>query len=738
MNREPIALYLFRFVSGFALLAFMALLYFSSVLLEEDMREVKQQLQQLRGDLYSGRQQFDALRGDLLQALLSGRREAGEAQSPGQATPPLPGAAAGQKASLALLEDSRYPNLFEEDPFYTTTLPSLLPSGFYPSGTFHSNALSKPENLHPFAGWFDAASWRSLCMGRIAKAKFGFYDILTADLALKMEERVNPKSGFPEFWVFLRDGVYWAPLEQRFFGSGLQLAPQFLEKHKVTARDFKFFIDALLNPHVQETGAVALRTYLGEIEEVELIDELTFVIRWRGHRQVAENGSVQFQLPYAAKLQTGLMIEPLPCFVYQYFADGTPIVEGDDPNLYRTSSIWAQSFAQHWAKNVIVSCGPWLFDGMSDEQIAFRRNPDFYDPLACLASNYVVRFRSNPDSLWLDFKTGQTDSYNLQPDKRSEWELFQNSSLYQEQRSQPGMAIATIEFLDHLYGYIGWNQKRSYFSSAKVRRAMTMAIDRRRLIDQFLNGMGVEISAPFSPTSPAYDPELEPLPFDPMEARRLLEEEGWVDLDGDGIVEKLIDGQWVPFTFALSYYVKSPQTKAIAEWISTSLKEIGVLSNPNGLDIADLTRHFEEKNFDALMMAWSGGTPPEDPRQLWHSEGANQKGSSNMIGYANPRVDQLIEQLTYAREQSQRVALYHQFDQILHEEQPYTLLYMPKRTMLYRTYLQNVFIPSSRQELIPGAQVNEPQFTIYWLQKQASPSLPPIPQEAAQEPSLLP
>src|SRR6202042_815557 len=108
-----------------------------------------------------------------------------------------------------------------------------------------------------------------------------------------------------------------------------------------------------------------------------------------------------------------------------------------------------------------------------------------------------------------------------------------------------------------------------------------------------------------------------PLPFNPLLARRSLEEEGWVDTDGDGIIDKLIDGVRTPFRFTLIYYVKNSTTKAICEYISTALKEVGIDCRLNGVDLADLSSQFDDKSFDALCSAWSLGTPPEDPRQLW-------------------------------------------------------------------------------------------------------------------------
>jgi peptide/nickel transport system substrate-binding protein len=242
-----------------------------------------------------------------------------------------------------------------------------------------------------------------------------------------------------------------------------------------------------------------------------------------------------------------------------------------------------------------------------------------------------------------------------------------------------------------------------------------MAIDRQRIANNILNGMGVEVTGPEFIGSKDYDKSIEPWPFDPQAARRLLEEEGWFDSDGDGVLDKMIDGKKVYFRFSITYFVKNPTSEAVASYIATALKDIGIDVSLNGVDIADLTNSLEDKTFDALFLSWTQGTPPDDPRQIWHSSGAKEKGSSNMIGFANKEVDAIIDQLDYEYDEKKRVELFHRFHAILHDEQPYTFLYTPKISYLYREYLQNVFIPADRQDLIPGADVESPQASIFWL-----------------------
>lgn len=688
MNREPIFLYILRFVTGTGLFIFMAMLYWSSLLVEEDLKNLQAEVALLRQD-FSIQQ-----------------------TAPTTFLPSIPQPTADLSSPLSQ-PDPTLPNLLHEDPFYLTILPQkLLPLGFKPKGSFHHATIGKPDNLHPFSNWSEISTWIGQCSVAVATIQFGKYESMAPDMATKMEERVG-KDGTPEFWIFLRDNVFWAPLEKRFFGTDFTLAPHFFERHQVTAEDFKFYFDAVINPYNQESGALARRTLYEDIEEIRVIDKLTFVVRWKT-KTFTEGDKTVKKTKYIAKQLTG-SLQPLASFVYKYFPDGKKINEDDaSPDSYQKNAAWAQNFSQHWAKNSIPSCGAWLFDGLTDRQIQFRRNPHFYRPLAALADKMVYAFKNSPDAMWQDFKGNALDSYSLQPGQQIELDEFLNAPQYIKQ-ADANASINRLDYLTRVYFYLGWNQATPLFNHTKVRQAMTMAIDRQRIINQNLNGLGIEITGPFFKYSPANDPSISPWPFDPLQAKQLLEAEGWIDTDGDGILDKEINGKRVKFAFTLTYFVKNPTAKSIVEYISTALKEIGISCTLNGVDIADLSAAIEQKSFDALFMGWGQASPPEDPRQLWHSEGAKQPGSSNMTGFANKEADAIIEALQYEEDPTKRVTLYHRFDKIMHEEQPYTFLYTPKTAFLYRNYLKNVFIPAERKDLVPGATIGEPDSSIFWL-----------------------
>lgn len=702
MNKEPIGLYIFRYILGMGMFAFMCMLYWSSVLIEDNISNIGTEIGQIRSELSSLHSENERLRNEL-------SADPSEPRSPTQLN-------SLQKPVQRPHLDPNLPNLLSTDLFYAETLPKMLPKGFKPEGTFNQTTISKPENLHPFSQWINVSLWQNLCTVSLAQLKFGIYETFAPNMAFKMEERIEPKSGEPEYWIHLRDDVFWQPLNPRMFNDQVTLAPHFLRKHQVTAHDFKFFYDALMNPYNQAPSAITLRTFYADIEKFEILDDFTLVVKWRTHEVRDNDGKMVKKVIYLARSFTG-GLNPLAGFIYKYFPDGKKIIPDDsNPNTYRENSVWGQNFGIHWAQNIIPSCGAWTFEGMTDRVVQFRRNPDFFEKNAALMERREVEFKNTPDAEWQSFKNGITQTYVLEPGQTLELQDFLKSPLYQEQAAK-GMAINQLEYVGNMYAYIGWNEAKPFFKSKKVRQALTMAIDRKRIIQQNLNGRGVEINGPFAPNSPAYNKTIKPWPFDPEKARRLLAEEGWEDHDGDGIIDKEIDGTRVPFRFKLTYFVKQPTTKSIAEYVSTALKEIGIVSTLKGVDSADLSSEFEGKTFDAVFLGWVLGTPPEDLRQLWSSKGAKEKGSSNAIGFSNEEADQIINELEYEYNKEKRLSLYHRFGEIIHEEAPYTFLFAPKIKFLYREQVQNVFLPIDRQDLIPGADIAEPNSAIFWLKQ---------------------
>jgi peptide/nickel transport system substrate-binding protein len=219
------------------------------------------------------------------------------------------------------------------------------------------------------------------------------------------------------------------------------------------------------------------------------------------------------------------------------------------------------------------------------------------------------------------------------------------------------------------YVYVGWNLLNPLFGDKRVRQALTMATDRQGIIDGLRFGLGELCAGPIVPTSWAYNPDIQPYPFDPQRARELLAEAGWRDRDHDGLLDK--DGR--AFSFAMKIITDNQISEEISTVMQEELKHLGIAMTIQSLEWNVFLKQTQAKDFDACILAWRADFVI-NPTQVWHSKSI--QGKYNYVSYANAEVDQLIERgrLTVDRQEARKI--WHRFQEIIAQEQPYTFLYV--------------------------------------------------------------
>ena len=222
----------------------------------------------------------------------------------------------------------------------------------------------------------------------------------------------------------------------------------------------------------------------------------------------------------------------------------------------------------------------------------------------------------------------------------------------------------TLVVPDLTFLYVGYSQRVPAFRDARTRRALTMIVDRQAIVDHVYGGRGRVLSGPFPAELPAYDTSVPPYPYDPGAAARLLRDAGW-ESTSRGLVQ---DG--VPFEFRLLYTAMSKSSREIAELLTAAWASAGITCHPVALDWAALTKQLDAGDFDAVLAAWTNDVNP-DLFESWHSSQAAPRGL-NSTGYANPRVDALIEASRAEPDPNRRLVLFHQLHRLLHEEAPAT------------------------------------------------------------------
>jgi peptide/nickel transport system substrate-binding protein len=211
-----------------------------------------------------------------------------------------------------------------------------------------------------------------------------------------------------------------------------------------------------------------------------------------------------------------------------------------------------------------------------------------------------------------------------------------------------------------------------FFQDKKVRQALLYGLDRQKLIDLTLNGQGIVGESVIMPDSWAYDSQIKNYPFDLVQAKKLLEEAGWVDADGDGIREK----NGAKLQFALLGSDDAQRVKMMEE-ISRQWEALGVKAQPQTAGVSGLVADFlRPRRFDALLTEWLELTPDPDPYPMWHSTQSTEDGQ-NYAGYANPDADLAIEEARRITDPTRRTELYSTFQKAFADDVPALILNYP-------------------------------------------------------------
>lgn len=276
---------------------------------------------------------------------------------------------------------------------------------------------------------------------------------------------------------------------------------------------------------------------------------------------------------------------------------------------------------------------------------------------------------------FLELKSGNIDTMSLTPKQR----LFQTKGPEWEKN------FNKFKYLSFGYTFLGYNLTHPMFQDKRVRQALTMAIDKQEIVKGVLFGLGMPAMGPYKPGTWAANDKLTPYGYHPEKARELLRQAGWVDSDGDGVLDK--DGK--PFAFTILTNQGNEQRIKSAIIIQQRLKDVGIQVKIRTVEWAAFIKEFVNKGrFDAVLLAWAITQDP-DNYIVWHSSKVPPKGL-NFIHYTNAELDDLLVRARQTLDQEKRRKLYFRAQEILHEEQPYTFLYVAYALPIVQARVKNI------------------------------------------------
>jgi peptide/nickel transport system substrate-binding protein len=471
----------------------------------------------------------------------------------------------------------------------------------------------------------------------------------------------------------------------------------FQDGKPLTGQDVLFSLKVIKNPWV---NAPHRRVYYQSLVQAELVDDYT--LRLVAKEPYFLNESVFGQvtvLPRHYYDPEGLL-EALRVAEIAAMQPGDAALEASPQGMRARK--FAEQFNTNFSRNPMGS-GPYTFHSWkTGQEVVLQRDQRYWGAgKAGIDQPHIdqltVRVFNNPDAALVALKAGELDTMSLMPIQH----------LRQTSGARFDKQFVKHQYFAPSYSYLGWNNTHPIFRDIRVRQAMTYLTDRQQMAKTILFELGEVVSGPIYLFRPEYDKTLVPYPYDPQKALQLLGEAGWKDSDGDGILDKMIDGQKVPFRFEIKFNSGNEIRKSVALTVQDELKKHGVDASVRQLDWTIYLDDVRNHKFDAIILGWGMSPTEPDEYQVWHSSQAENKGS-NHVSYKNTQVDTLLEEYRQTFDAQKRIELYREFQQILHQEQPYTFLFIQKSILAVDRRFQNITLypggPRTLEWWVPKAQ----------------------------------
>ncbi len=416
---------------------------------------------------------------------------------------------------------------------------------------------------------------------------------------------------------------------------------------KTTAYDLKFAYDRARNP---ETG-YANTSFWTHYGDAVAADSFTLKVKMEPHAEYLDPWRTFFAVPRH-------VLQDVPPAQLKSHPFGTRQPLGNGPFRF-VSRVAGQS---------------WNFEANPDYPAELGGRP-YVDRL-------VIRVIPDATARLTELLTGRVDYYvQVTPE--------------QTPRLEGSGRARLITFPFRSYVFVGWNQRREFFRDERVRRALTMAINKQGIIDGVMYGHGEVAHSSIPSIFWQHDPGLRPEPaYDPEGAKRLLAEAGWVDRNGDGIVE---NERGQPFSFTLKTNQGNLERKDITEVIQSDLRRIGVDARPTLVEFGTLIDQLNTtRDFDAVVMGWVTEFRQSDTDLMSCDK---MDTPYQWIGHCDPETDRLRDSLPRIVDREAAKPLWSRYQQKLAETQPYTFLYFQQRLEGVSNRLRNVH-PDARGDFV--------------------------------------
>jgi peptide/nickel transport system substrate-binding protein len=398
----------------------------------------------------------------------------------------------------------------------------------------------------------------------------------------------------------------------------------------MTADDYAFTFDMIMSDKNTPLGRYPYDKY---VDSVVAQDPTTVVINLKE--------------PFAA-WQTTLFYWILPKHVLQ------PVFDADG-NIDQAE----------WNRNPTVGLGPFVFsEWETGSHLAFKANPVWYNPPKL--EQVFVRIVPDDAAQEAAILAGDTDIGT-----------FLSSDQIEKLEADGKVDVVPVTSGYNEAWFLNVNPDTTHpaMLDVNVRKAIALATDRFTIVNDLLMADINPVNATYWDMTPPYESDLDAYPYDPEEAKRLLDEAGWVDSNGDGTRDK--DGK----ELVLRYITNTRELrKNVQAVVQQQWAQVGIG--------AELVNH----SSDIFWNTFNDGGPmalgeyevaeyssaqnafPDPDTELFTCEqvvNADNPDGTNDQGYCNPELDKLFKQQAVEMDPANRKELFNQIQQIMYDDYVY-------------------------------------------------------------------
>ncbi len=251
-------------------------------------------------------------------------------------------------------------------------------------------------------------------------------------------------------------------------------------------------------------------------------------------------------------------------------------------------------------------------------------------------------------------------------------------------------------------GALGDDPRAGWLQRDELRRAISLAVDRKLFADTVFLGAGVPVYGPETPADKIwYWPGLPQTPHDPAAARQLLASIGLTDRNGDGLLE---DAQNRPARFTLLTQKGRPNLERGAAVIRDELKKIGLAVDVVALDAGAVIDQFLHARYEAIYFnADKSDLDPGTNPDFWFSFGSAHVWNLEQKAPATPweqRIDELMTRQIASPDEAERKSLYNDVQKIFSEHQPIVYFVAPRIYVAHSARVTNLTPVEYRPQLL--------------------------------------